>query len=270
MKSAAPPLKHVIAVLLATTLALFMRAWLQMQLQDGGMQSPDASSLSYLVVPPILLVVLFPILIADRRYLGRQFLRQDLSLRLVLVAIAVGLLVRLAWWAQLSARVMLGTLNSNEPGTSVMPSVTLDCPGLELLVPGIVVSSILIPIIEELTNRGYVQSYLHIRGPVPSIVLSSVVFMLFHGQTGWLFSFSGGLVLGTMYWLTRSLWAPVICHSVINLTPQLVWRCLNPDWNPPIDALPLWLPGLVSSLVFVLACFLIARLTYSMGSRRGT
>ena len=270
MKPVAPPLKHVILVLLATTLALFGRAWLQLQLQDGGWERRVASDLSFLVVPPTMMLFLYPVLSRDRGFLVRQFLPQDLTLKVVAGAVLIALLFRTAWWGQLVARVSFGWQQSQASSSLPGPFISFNCPEPELMFLGILVTSVLVPVVEEVTNRGYVQASLHARGPVFSILVASLVFMVFHLYQGWMFAFAGGLVLGSLYRVTGSLWAPVICHSVINLTPQFTWRCLNPSWNPDPLSIPLWLPGLVGTLAFSLAVATIIVLTLALGGRRGT
>jgi membrane protease YdiL (CAAX protease family) len=268
MEPAAPSRKHVILILLAMTLALFLRAWLQSQLQGNGWERRVASDLSYLVVPPILAIFLYPVLLHDRSLLACQFRRQDLALRVVVSAVLIALLFRAAWWGQLVARVSFGWQQARSSVSLHGPSISLNCPEPELLLLGVIVTSVFIPVVEEITNRGYVQAYFHPRGPVFSILIASLVFMTFHLYQGWLFALAGGLVLGSVYWFTRSLWAPIICHSVINLTPQFTWRCLNPAWNPDPLSLPLWTPGIAGILAFVISAAAIIALTLTLGGRR--
>ena len=269
MNSAAPRLKHVITVLLTLTLALFARAWLQLLLQDSGIERRVASDIAFLIVPPVLLLLL-PVLREDRSLLANLFCRRDLSLKIVVGAVAIGLLIRTAWWAQLIARVSFGWQQNQSPQVFQGPAISLQCPEPQLLLLGIFTTVVLIPVIEETAHRGYVQAYLHSRGPVVSVLAASAIFMVFHLYEGWLFAFAGGLVLGALYWVTGSLWASVICHAVVNLTPQLVWRCLNPSWNPDPQFLPLWTPGILGLLTFAMSGLAIARLTLALAGRRGT
>jgi membrane protease YdiL (CAAX protease family) len=71
-----------------------------------------------------------------------------------------------------------------------------------------------------------------------------------------------GLVFGTQYWITRSLWPSLITHATINLLIQFDWRCLQGLWNPPANDLPLVVPGAVALLllaVFVASVLAILR-----------
>jgi membrane protease YdiL (CAAX protease family) len=72
-----------------------------------------------------------------------------------------------------------------------------------------------------------------------------------------------------MYWLTGSLWAPVIAHGIINFTPQLTWRCMTLQWNPSTDSLPLLGPGIISSAMLALSAAGIAWLLFAQYKHRG-
>lgn len=270
MRLAAPPLKHVVAVLLSLTLALFLRAGLQLRLQDAGWDRRVASDGAFLAVLPILFLLVLPVLRRDHGFLVRQFRLRDLSLRIVISAIAIGLLIRTAWWAKLLASVSFGWRQALSPTGPTPPTFSLHCPDPQLLVLGVFVTAVLIPLVEETTYRGYVQASLHARGPLCAIVGASLVFMVFHLYEGWLFALAGGLVLGWLYWVTGSLWASVICHAVVNLLPQFTWRCLNPAWNPDPASLPLWIPGILGILAFLLSGLAIIKLVIDVRGRRGT
>ncbi len=108
MQSTHPPGKHVVAVLIATVAALFARAWLQIELTNAGHDPELASDLAYFVVPPILLVLLLPVLLQDRHFIRARFRRRDLNLRTVLIAIAIGVLLRVAWHAHVVAGLAFG------------------------------------------------------------------------------------------------------------------------------------------------------------------
>jgi membrane protease YdiL (CAAX protease family) len=269
MRLAAPPLKHVVAVLLALTLALFLRAGIQVRLQDAGWDRIVASDGAFLGVLPIMLLLLLPVLRRDRGFLLQQFHLRDLSMRIVISAIVIGLLIRTAWWAQLLASVSFGWRQTMSTTSPTSPTFSLNCPDPQLLVLGVAVTAVLIPLVEETVYRGYVQSSLYAHGPLCSIFGASLVFMVSHLYEGWLFALAGGLVLGWLYWVTGSLWASVTCHAVVNLIPQFTWRCLNPAWNPDPEILPLWIPGILGILVFLLSGLAIIKLVIVLRGRRG-
>jgi membrane protease YdiL (CAAX protease family) len=270
MNSPSPPRIHVVAALLATVATLVSRAWLQIQLVEEGMPRLQASDLSYIATLPILVLLVLPLLRTDKRFVAQQFCAMGISMQTFLAAIFIGLLFRVAWWSQLVARICFGLTSGDGGISNAGLSFSYQCPALSIIGLGILVSAVLIPVIEEVVHRGYVQSFLKSRGPVVAIVLSSIIFTFFHRFEDWGFAFVAGTILGTMYWLSGSLWAPVITHAVINFTPQLTWRCMSLKWNPSTDSLPLTGPGMLSLSVFVVSTAGMAWLLFTQYKRRGT
>lgn len=272
--STVPPIrppggKHVATVLIALIAALLCRAWLQVTLEAAGAERRLAADLAYLAVPLVLAILLLPVLRRDRRFIRGLFARDRISLRALMAAVAIGLLFRLAWWSQLIARVAFGWQGSPDPDAVVGPSAYLACPPSEHILLGIVVTVLLIPPIEELVHRGYVQTFFYRRGTVVAIAVSTVVFTIAHPYAGWGIALAGGALLGTLYRVSGSLWPPVVTHAVINLEPQLTWRCLNIQWNPPPEQLPVWSAGLTATTVFCLAAALLIWLVLTPYGRRG-
>ena len=259
-----PPRTHVAAALLALAAALLCRAWLQITLEATGLDRRSAGDLSYFIVPPVLLVLLMPVLRADQGFIRALFRFKSVTLRLLLVAAAIGLLFRIAWWSQLVARISFGWQSSTDPLAIVGPVANFACPPPAPMLTGIVVATLLIPPIEELIHRGYVQTRFHSRGPVLAITMSTLLFIVFHRTSGWGLALAGGAILGTMYWTSGSLWPGIVTHSVVNLEPQITWRCLNLHWNPTPDTLPLWSVGMPATLVFCLSVGLMAWLAKKM------
>ncbi len=256
----------IAAVLVATIAALVARSWLEVQLLQGGMRSLVAADLSYLLVPPILIVLLFPLWKTEKQFLTDQFRMRDLTWRLVVRAFAIGLLVRLLWWSQLVAGGSFGFYASSDPNAIVGPVFSFQCgpPGVTFL--GFVVMAILVPVIEEITNRGFIQTALNRRGFVFAVVVSSAVFTVFHRYDSWPTVFLVGLILGSQYWITRSLWSSLVTHATVNGLIQIDWRCLSGQWNPQPDELPLLLPGVTAVGVFVICLLTLVFLLYAMAT----
>ena len=264
-----PPLKHVVAILIASVTALFARAWLQIRLTTGGMDSSFAADLAYLVVPPVLLLLLFPVLIADRSFIRRQFRRKDLTLKIALMAVGVGVLFRVAWHAHIVAGVAVGAYSVQSDVIHNSAVVSVDCPKSYVLLLSILVYSVMIPFIEEIAHRGYVQAYFQRFGPVVAITIASVAFAVYHRISGWEFAMLGGIVLGTTYWLTNSLWAPVIVHAVVNLLPHVTLRCLDIRWSPQPDVLPQWTTGVAAGAISLGCASSVVWLLVILGRGRG-
>jgi len=234
----APARIHVIAVLVALTAALFARALIQVELRESGVQQPFAADLSYLVVPPVLLALLFPVLRANRDLLREQFGRANLDASLILQAVALGILLRLGWWCHVVAGVSLGLYSHDDPSLVHGLTLAFQCPPGYMLATGVFVMVFLVPIIEETIHRGYVQSYLRRLGPVFAICASAAAFAVFHPIGSWTFAFVAGLIFGTQYWISRSLWPSIVTHATINALVQLDWHCLRGRWSPPESLLP--------------------------------
>lgn len=113
-------------------------------------------------------------------------------------------------------------------------------------------------LMEELIHRRAVMGCLARLGAplLLALTVQAFLFVLAHGKGAllsfdrfsWLFT--GGLLLGTMYVATRSLWSVVLCHSLLNLglaqtQPRWNWYThrlieeISVDWTAPL--MPIWL-----------------------------
>lgn len=260
MTVAKPVPTNLFAVLVATTAALFGRAWLQVELLGAGFQKEYAADLSYLIVPPILLFLLAPVLSKDKAYLRQQFHCKRVSLRMVLNAVLVGLLLRIVSWAKLIAGISFGLYQNPDPLAIEGPRFAFQCAPIHVVLLGFLVMALLVPIIEEVTHRAYVLSAFRSRGPIIAITLSALVFAVYHPIASWSFTFLAGLVFGIQYWNSGSLWPSLISHATVNALIQLDWRCLNGHWNPPATQLPLWQVGTPAICILLLASLSIVYL----------
>ncbi|MGI9238902.1 MAG: CPBP family intramembrane glutamic endopeptidase [Woeseiaceae bacterium] len=257
MPAEQPVRVKLVAVIVATIAALFCRAWLELELLSAGYHKYHAADLSYLIVPPILLFLLFPIWRLERALFSRLYRRRDLSLTLVLNAIAIGFLLRIAAWCELVAGVSFGWYSNPDATAIGGPTFLFSCPEPNVVVLGIAVMVVLVPIVEETTNRGLIQTWLFERGAIVAITAQALLFMLAHRPSSWGFAFVAGVVFGIQYWRTKTLWAPVITHGTINGLIQLDWRCTQGNWNPPPSEVPIWGSGISSILVLLLSLLLI-------------
>lgn len=266
MKSHAPAPRNVAAVLIATAAALVARAWLQIAMIDAGYESSHAGDLAYLAIPPVLLVLLFPVLLQDKAFLRQVFDISHVTAKMLLAAIAIGLILRLAWWAQLVAGISFGVYRDHEDNVGNGPEFVFDCPEPGILALGFLVMAMLVPLIEELTHRAYVLSALR-RQPAPlAIVISATLFTIFHPPSNWLFVFVAGLVLGVQFWQTRSLWSSITTHATINGLIQFDWRCLHGSWNPAVERLPMVRTGTVAIVVLAI-CIVVIVVSLAKGHR---
>jgi len=269
MATHAPTTTNVIAVLIATIAALFARSWLQVELLQEGYEPHYAADLSALVMPPILLLLLFPVWRKDRPFLKRQFRRADLNWRVVLMALATGILLRLLWWSQLVAGVAFGHYRNDDPFAVAGPVFSFSCPAPQVLMLGFFVMALMVPLIEEVAHRAYVQTALSRFGPVIAVAGSATVFTVLHKPGGWVFIFLCAVVFGTQYLVSGSLWSSMISHATVNGLAQLDWRCLNANWNPHASTLPLWGPGGFGVAILLASIIGIVLLLLDLKNRGG-
>jgi membrane protease YdiL (CAAX protease family) len=248
----APPRIHVIAALIALSAALIARALLQLKFREAGFTHAFAADLSYLVVPPILAILLFPVFWRGRDKRLRQLLGARCNGPMLVNALIIGVLLRLAWWCHVIAGVALGIYQDDGINQAGGPVFTFQCPPLPILATGVLVMAILVPIVEETIHRGLVQSYLHGFGPVIAIAGSAAVFTAYHPPGSWGFAALAGVVFGAQYWITRSLWPSIITHATVNGLIQLDWRCLRGQWNPPASELPYASIGVLAASMLVI------------------
>ena len=261
-------LRAIAAVVLLLVLAHFVHAYLQLQLRGLGFEAGQAYQLTYLVVP---LLLLGPLTVILRDYAGfvvRLLDPRRLSARLVSTAIVLGILLRITFWAMLIIRVSfgIGTEVSTEP--TIGPTFHFECPPIPAVVLGIATMSLLVPITEELVCRGVLQSALLRYGPAAAISLSAVIFALFHSPSSYGFALFAGIVLGALFWQSRTLWAGIIAHATFNSLIQVDWLCLNTVWRPAASSLPQFVPGIVAILALMIALVLCARILSRVRPRR--
>jgi len=241
----------LIAILVSMTAALVFRAWLQMTLLQRGVAPQMAADLSYLVVPPTLMFFLLPIWRTERQFVAGQFRPANLTGKLVIIGIAIGVMLRLLWWTQLVAGVSFGVYAS-DPQSAVGPTFAFGCPNIATMALGILTTVLLTPVIEELIHRAYVINALLPRGRSIAILGSAVVFAIFHRSGAWVFACLAGVAFAWLYWCTRSLWLSLIAHATFNGLTLLDWRCVSGQWNPRAADIPLIETG-ITALTIMLA-----------------
>ena len=257
-----PVKAFIFAILLFETFALFVRSYVQLELRESGLSADDAKHLSYLVVPIILGILMYPILRDNQAYLCGLFETKYLRPRLIITAVAVGMLARIVWWSQLVARISFGVTTNSDPSATVGPEFSFGCPGLHWLLLGILVMAVLVPFIEEIINRGLIQSSLMRQNRLFAIIVSAFLFAVYHPFAGIPFVFVFGVVFGIQFANTRTLWATVITHATYNGMLQIDWGCAQTRWNPRPDDLPLICAGTIALLTLVFSmtaiCYLIS------------
>ena len=142
----------------------------------------------------------------------------------------------ISWWRVLvvSAFMLGASLGGAQLYLMAVTALDLDFlvpPDLpdDLLLPGafviftVIALSVVTPIAEEIFFRGFVLRGLVNRwGVAPGIIVSAAVFAGLHFQPPVIVPvFITGLLLGTLYWQTGSLWPGILVHAGQNFVATL-------------------------------------------------
>ena len=188
-------------------------------------------------------------------------------MRLVLTAIAIGVLARVAYWCQLLGSIAFGLLTNSDPAAIPGPLVSFGCPPAHVFLLGLLVWTGLVPVIEEVINRGLIQSTLMDRGHWFAIIVSALLFAAFHTPASMPFVFIFGIVFAMQFANTRTLLTTIITHATYDGLIQFDWRCVQGNWNPPIGDTPMLGLGVTYLLGLIVSCAAIAWLLTRAGVR---
>ncbi len=268
MRSSVPPVRApILAIMIFQVAALFARAFLETRLIDSGEPQPFAQDLSYLVVPPILIILMYSILRRNGSYLRSLLRRQDLTIRLSAASVLLGFTLRMSYWSGLISFVSFGVLRNTDPNAVVGPAISFGCPDPGILALSLVVVSFLIPVTEEIIHRGLIlQSLLH-RGKILAIVLSSALFAIAHDPQAIAVAFLGGLFLGVQMINYKTLWATLVTHATYNAMAILDSECVSTQWNPIDTTSAMVGTGLVAAALVVMGIALSIVLVQRNGHR---
>jgi len=245
----------ILAILLFQTFALVARSFVQNELGADGVSAAYVRNLSYLIVPPILCLTMYPILKQHREFLCTRFSLKPLSANKFVVAISVGVLLRLAWWGHLIAFAAFGIYREDDPTAITGPLVSFACPTARSLVLHILVLAMLVPLVEEMINRGFLLYTLLNQNRLVAIVLSSILFAIFHIPGSMAIAFVIGLYFSVYALNTGSLWLPAVAHATYNSLIALDWICLQIIWNPNSVSPGLAAAGALAAILSISALF---------------
>ena len=244
----------IFGIVIIEVAALLARAFLELRLIDGGESKSIAEDLSYLLVPPIMIVLLFPILRQQGPFLLSLLRRRDLTISLILLSVTLGIALRVTHWGGLIALTSFGVLRSSNPDSVVGPEFSFSCPEPAVLALSFFVLAFLTPIIEEVTNRGLILPTLLHRGRKLAIIVSSLLFAVVHDPQAIPLAFIVGLFLGLRMINMRTLWASIITHATYNAMTVVDWDCLHGIWNP-VETTPAMIGTGMIALALALVSF---------------
>lgn len=228
-----PPARApVLAIMVFQVAALMIRAFVETRLVDGGEPRDLAKDLSYLVVPATLVALMYPVLSEFRPFLRSLLRRRDLTIRLFAFSMLLGFTLRTSFWGGLISLTSFGILRNPDPAAVIGPTISFGCPEPEVLLLSLFVMSILVPVTEEVINRGLILPSLFRRGKTVAVVASSALFAVAHAPQAILASFVGGIFIGVQMINCKTLWGPLITHAIYNAVATLDSECFNARWNP--------------------------------------
>lgn len=255
----------VVTIMLFQVAALFTRSRLELSLVADGMSQAVAKDLSYLVVPPILLVLMSPYLKRCKPELLRLFRRSAVTWRLVLLSLALGLTLRLVHWSASTLLIRIGIRANENPNAIIGPLIGFDCPSPPVLMLSLGVIAMLIPIIEETINRGFILHALSPHGLVLSIGLSAALFAIMHPPSSYFIVFLFGVLVAIQTLNSGTLWGAVVAHAAFNAAVVFDSECFRMIWNPPTSDPTLTMLALIAAPVTVLgtclAVYIVTRKT---------
>ena len=230
-KLAIPVFFIMVMVVCRFLLQLFMARHLEARSVD----SDDAWRIAYLASVPLLAAMLWPVLRSNGALLIEQLRPALLRPASVAAAIAVGLMMRLAFWGQAIGLATFGALSGAGPTSTAGPFFQFACPALPSMLLALLASALMTPVVEEITMRGLVLRGLLARGRVFALLASSVLFALFHPPPTMAFVFAAGVVLAGLALRSGSLWPCIIAHATYNGAILIDWVCLQGQWTPGAD-----------------------------------
>lgn len=125
-----------------------------------------------------------------------------------------------------------------------------------------VMAVMMAPIFEEIVFRGIIQKGLINKGisPAKAILFSSLIFGLVHGNP-WQFAgaFLLGLVLGLVYYKTKSLLLPILLHGFNNLMSTLQMIFTDTESFSEAFKIPQWMIFLSGIVIFSVFYYLFTR-----------
>jgi membrane protease YdiL (CAAX protease family) len=257
----------IFAIIIMLVCAYVARATLEIELAKRGFETSYAADLSLLAVPLILGVLMSPILRSNWQALMQLFSPRGINLRMMLVAIAIGLLARTISWSKLVFSVSTGLVSNSNPAATVGPLFSWNCPPVQVFLLGLVVWIVMTPVIEEVVHRGLIQSSLMHRGRWTAILISALIFAAFHPPDSIPFVFLFGIVFAVQFANSQTLWTTIITHATYDGLIQFDWRCLHGTWNPRIENMPMIGSALISAAILLLSAAAIVVLLKKTGAR---
>lgn len=221
----------ILAILLFQFAALIVRSALDVQLRDKGFDPVLAENLSYLVVPPLFLLFMVPVWKQHGTLIMGLFKRKDLTWRAAGTGFSLALVI---WLAVLLTDIAISAYKiayQHNSATGAHLKFGVMCEQYLHMTLGIVVTALIIPIIEEVVNRGFILHFLLRRGRLFAVFMSALLFAILHKPESFSYTFVAGVYFAYLTLNHATLWSATIAHSVYNLAVQVNKNCMNFEWT---------------------------------------
>jgi membrane protease YdiL (CAAX protease family) len=157
----------------------------------------------------------------------------------------------MTYWGGLISLVSFGAIRNSDPDAIVGPEISFGCPEPMLLGLSILVVAFLIPIVEEVINRGLILNSLLYRGKIRAVLVSSILFAIMHAPQAMVLAFFAGIFLAVQMFNYRTLWATMITHATYNAMTVLDSECMSTQWNPTTTTPSTIATGLLASALAI-------------------
>jgi membrane protease YdiL (CAAX protease family) len=234
------PRRAIVAVMLLLVSLLLVQAWIAAGFAAAGHARDHAVNLARMLTLPTLVTLVWLVVRPWRAHFQELLALDALTPRLILQAAAIGLLARVAAWAELTFRGAAGLVRGAREAAPRDFMVGLECPSPEVLLVAAVTWLVLVPFTEEFVHRAVIQGWLQRFGTWPAIIASSVVFTAMHQPSSYAWVFIMGLLLGFQFRVAGSLWPPIITHATYDGLRLLDTVCARLAWNPAPETIPRW------------------------------
>ena len=262
----APTLSITVIMLFQVT-ALFVRELVRRHLVETGTAPNIAAYQSAWLGFAVLAVLLWPVLRQSRPRIASFFPRSTVSLRLLLLSVAISLCLYLANWGCALIRTAFLSHYAQPERVFIDGGLQWQCPDLRLTFLALVTMSIATPVIEEVINRGLILDTLLVRRAMFPLTQSAALFAILHRPEAIAAAFVFGLVMAMQMRYRPWLPGPIIVHACVNAMVVIDQYCLAyPTLESTLLSLAPMQLGLLGTALFLLATSLAIQLVRWTGA----
>lgn len=207
--------------------ALFAREWASQAAIDRGVPVDTARLQSAWLGFGILLLLLWPILVQQPARLRKAFAWRGRTIEQVMLAVLIGVSLRVVSWGFVIVQLAFSGADPLPFAEPLEPLARWQCPDVTstlLILCTLVVAT---PLIEETVARGLLLQELMRRKCRFAVPLSAFLFAVLHRPEDIGVAFAFGMIAAYLLLGCKTLWSPIIAHSVFNAWILLDHYCLE-------------------------------------------